>query len=75
MCQKVDSPQSFGRTAHLVSFLRFPLADSIMMKCTYLQSQIEMQKSYRNLGFGQTNLKGISTTSFEFSFIPGYIFL
>ena len=31
--KKVDPPQSFGRTAHLVSFLRFPLAahDSIMI--------------------------------------------
>ena len=39
------------------------------------QSQIEMQNWNLNLGFGQTYLKGISTTSSEFSFIPGYIFL
>ena len=39
------------------------------------QSQIEMQNWNLNLGFGQTYLKGISTTSSEFCFISGYIFL
>ena len=36
---------------------------------------MEIQSWNLNLGFGQTYLKGISTTSMEFSFIPGYIFL
>ena len=34
-----------------------------------------MENFNLNSGFGQTNLKGISTTSFDCNFIFGYIFL